>query len=244
MFTNMYRFGVEIEVQSMDLDEFKRCFRYPCTDCQILDFQECAMDGIALSCGMRYHIEGCVGCGSDMHNYFHIIRDYGEPPLIEIVTPVLNGCEGFRLLQHVCDCLQRANAKINSRCGLHIHVDAQTMSLNHIISIICEYQKMEDVIDKKMRPERRNSQCKYAKSLREYNFGHIKTFGELLSTIHSRNYKINVQSLTKYGSLEFRQHHGSVCYDEIRSWIFFIMLLCERMDPKWGGNARELLKKT
>lgn len=228
----MYRFGVEIEVCSLDFERFRRIFQYPYTDCMIMDFKECTMEGNIFPNGQKRHIPGCINCKSDNHVYFHIIRDLGDPLLdlgdpllIEIVTPVLKGSIGFKMLHHVCDCLIRANAKIDIRCGLHIHVDASEMSLRQIIAIISEYKKEEDVIDCRMKPERRN-QCKYAKSLREYDFAHIRTLDQLLVMMPDRNCKVNVQSLRKYGTLEFRQHHGSVCYDEIRSWIFFIMSLC------------------
>lgn len=225
----------------MDLEAFKRYFHCPYTDCLITSFEECTIEGYVFPNGQKRHIPGCIGCKSDMQNYFHIIRDYGDPLLIEIVTPVLEGSKDFRLLHHVCDCLLCANAKTDNRCGLHIHVDANLMSLNQIISIVSEYQKLEDVIDRRMTPARRGKQCKYAKGLGEYDFEHINTLEQLLSLMSDRNSKVNVQSLRKYGTLEFRQHHGSVCYDEIRSWIFFIMSLCERM-ADGGDNTRKLLK--
>lgn len=209
----------------MDIVKFKRIFHYPCTDCFIMDFNECSCEGTDMGLGGKKHIKGCIGCKSDMSEYFHIIRDY--PSLFEIVTPVLYGCEGFRSLRHVCDCLQRANATIDNRCGLHIHIDAKTMTFDHIISIIREYQKLEDIIDSKMSPERRNNQCEYAKSLRELDFEGINNLDELFAIMPDKNYKVNIKSLKKYGTLEFRHHHGSVDYYEIRSWLFFVMLLCD-----------------
>lgn len=213
----------------MDLEAFKRDFHYPYTDCLITDFKDCSLEGYVFPNGQKRHIPGCIGCKSDMKDYFHIIRDCGDPPLIEIVTPVLEGGKGFRLLHHVCDSLICANAKTDSRCGLHIHVDANTMSLSQILSIISEYQRLEDDIDRRMVPARRGNQCKFAKGLGEYDFEHVNSLDKLLSLMSDRNRKVNVQSLRKYGTLEFRQHHGSICYDEIRSWLFFIMSLCEKM---------------
>lgn len=230
----MYRFGVEIEILSLDKDEFKKVFLYPLTDCQILDFNECACEGKELPNGKKYHIEGCVGCGADMGEYFHLIRDYGEPPLIELVTPVLEGDEGFRVLHHTCDCLQRAGARADSTCGLHIHIDASGMTINQIVSILREYQRLESYIDLRVHTDRRGNQCKFARTLKGKDYEHITSLDELLSIMPEKNYKVNVKSLRKYGTIEFRQHQGTINFEEIRSWIIFIMLLCKRKDPIWG----------
>src|SRR5262249_47486717 len=54
------------------------------------------------------------------------INDY-TMMAVEIVSPVLRGIEGLRQVEKVAEILTAAGAKVNSTCGVHVHVGAQSI---------------------------------------------------------------------------------------------------------------------
>jgi len=54
------------------------------------------------------------------------INDY-TMMAVEIVSPVLRGIEGLRQVAKVAEVLTNAGAKVNSTCGVHVHVGAQSI---------------------------------------------------------------------------------------------------------------------
>ena len=66
---------------------------------------------------------------------------------LEIVSPILQGEDGLEQINMVCSALQRAGAKIDKRCGLHVHMDVSDFSLPHFKNLFKYWVKFEDVFE-------------------------------------------------------------------------------------------------
>lgn len=67
----------------------------------------------------------------------------------EVVTPVLCGEADILMLQEVVRVLRRAGARVDEKCGLHVHVGASGLTrVKHFQNLVRLMAKYEDVLDK------------------------------------------------------------------------------------------------
>jgi Putative amidoligase enzyme. len=55
----------------------------------------------------------------------------------ELVSPPLKGEEGFRQLKIACEVLNELGAKVDKRCGLHVHHDANDFTVDTFKRVLC-----------------------------------------------------------------------------------------------------------
>lgn len=178
-----------------------------------------------------------------------IVPDGSVPDGFEVVSPVLEGQAGLDAACAAINALKAAGAKANRACGMHVHVDAQGLDVNDLRSIVSRYAKFEEEIDAFMPPSRRGDGNIYCHTLR--NFASSNAFRtatnvqELARAQNSRYYKVNLQSLHRHGTIEFRQHNGIVDADRAINWIKMldafigesVRLARETTEPETVQNA-------
>lgn len=126
----------------------------------------------------------------------------------EIVSPILSGSEGLAEINKMCMILNDLGFTVNVSCGLHVHHNARDLSLQQRTQVFELYRKKETLIDTIVSPSRRENNNRYCRSL---------VGGRGLPD--SRYYKVNPMSYSKYGTIEFRQHQGTINYQKISNWI-------------------------
>jgi hypothetical protein len=112
--------------------------------------------------------------------------------------------------------------KYNWRTSLHVHHDCTKLTIKEIGSIVLTYLVFEKIlIDYCDSSRQDNIFCApiYAvDQVQEY----LKVFlkiGELHLGEEQKYSALNVGALRKFGSLEFRMHHGTHSFDEIIQWL-------------------------
>ncbi|MCL5991549.1 MAG: amidoligase family protein [Bacteroidetes bacterium] len=158
----------------------------------------------------------------------------------ELVSPKLRGKAGLRQLKTVCLILKGMETKVNKSCGLHIHFDAAEFDIKTWKRLYKNYAKLELHIDSFMAPSRRGSINQFCKSLRVANFEnkiddvsnleYMETGLRMIETKitgGNRYFKLNSQSYWRHKSVEFRQHAGTVQFEKIQNWIYFLARLIE-----------------
>lgn len=189
-----------------------------------------------------------IGIQTEVQSYGHdtsalwkivIDSSIGGDESFELVSPILRGEEGLKELKKVCNVLKLAKAKINRSCGLHIHFDARNLQINDWKNIYKNYISLEEEIDSIMPMSRRDSTNTYCKSLlyriqtKEQAFSIIdscNTVNEISRKItgNDRYYKINAESFTRHGTVEFRQHSGTIEFDKINNWVKICSALIDK----------------
>jgi len=150
----------------------------------------------------------------------------------EVVSPILEGEDGFAQLKKVCEVLNRAGAGVNKSCGIHVHIDAAGLTKDWVWNVVDRYFRYVETIDSFMPASRRKSNNKYCKDMRKYNIDELKnatTIQEMAGMVevlhrysdHRRYRKVNLQAYLRHGTIEFRQHSGSLNYTKISNWIKF-----------------------
>lgn len=159
---------------------------------------------------------------------------------IEVVSPRLSGDQGIADLKKVCEVLHSAGMKIKKSCGLHVHVDANDLSRKSIASVTATYARYEKFFDA-IQPEsrRHNGMCKSiaAKvltnddySARQFAINPFQRF------VGDRYHKVNLEAYSRHGTIEFRQHSGTVESGKIVPWVYFLINFVE-VTKSWMVNV-------
>lgn len=197
------------------------------------------MEMIGITADMAQNAIRNAGIAVEAESYNHttkpwwkIVQDSslrdneGRPTRIacEVVSPVLDSeIDGFEQIEKVCNAVLNAGAKVNKSCGLHVHLDAREMSLETVKNIYRRYNKFETQIDSFMPESRRaNFFCKSAKNLSR-KIEMATSIEGLAYAIEDRYLKVNVQSYLRHGTVEFRQHSGTVEGKKVTMWVKFLM---------------------
>jgi hypothetical protein len=119
--------------------------------------------------------------------------------------------------------LKEMKAKVNSSCGLHVHLDMRNRDPNVCFARLLTHQ---DMLFKLVKKNRRNNP--YCQSVppdttvdQEYGGHHAA---------------INSSALSEHNTLEIRLHHGTVNTREIYRWIKLLTTIVEGKKPGWFLN--------
>jgi len=162
---------------------------------------------------------------------------------IECVSPVLNGKKGIVDIKKAIRSLVGAGASINKSVGYHAHFGIAGLSIEHLRNLLYNYRGFEPIIDTIMLENRRgavnsSSESQWAKSLYR-RFSNENDFWQLLEGCQSvsdiqyqvfgndRYQKTNLMAYSRYGTIEFRQHGGTLEEDTIIYWLYWLHFLIQ-----------------
>lgn len=191
----------------------------------------------------------------------------------EVVSPILRGEEGVAEVKKVCAALATVNAKVNKTCGLHVHFGIRDLTHEQIKKVCKRWVRDEKYIDLVMPASRRGNNNEYCRSNApspddvpnrwssrrrpttvEEMFEAIsrtRTFSQLQDLLcpsvsrGARFHKMNLLAFVEHGTIEFRQHSGTVDGDKISYWVEFLdSLIAEALALRTVRNwtrAQEIL---
>lgn len=114
----------------------------------------------------------------------------------------------------------------NQRCSTHVHIDGRDMTVNHLKAMVFVYGMVERMLYDNVAPEREDSF--YCTPL--YNSTkHRRIVGKALDDLDFCNCPkysgLNLRTLHKYGSLEFRMYEGLTGSKDLSRWVKLLMRL-------------------
>ena len=153
----------------------------------------------------------------------------------ELVSPVLKGRDGLNQLKLAAEALAEAGAKVDRRCGLHVHHDINDLNAKQVANIYALYIKLEKTIDSFVPKSRRADNNEYCRSLFRHSnqqsvldqLKTVKTMKDINDIFRTRYIKLNLQSYVKYGTIEFRQHSGTIEFEKMYNWILLTQQMVE-----------------
>jgi Putative amidoligase enzyme len=183
-----------------------------------------------------------VGITASWEGYTHavmadwkIVRDgsvtgtgTGQGNGIELVSPILKGEQGLQDLAKALDALHSAGAKVNTTCGIHVHVDTNGMNGMQRKNFFNSYVLNQDIFDSLVSKSRRNNRnytCRYGSSERA-DYANALESGDV--NRYNRYRTVNITSYAKYGTLEFRQHQGSLSGKKVVAWVKLLLALASK----------------
>ena len=218
-----YTFGIEIETSGVSISQVKTEFTR----------------------------RGIIGC--------KVVLDQTPTVDAEIVTPVYANSQVAREhLTTICDALASIGARVNSKCGLHVHIGNAPLNENVTPSqftgtsiaysertsryhtdhtdpfdavivkdIMVRYTRMQTSRNgiNAMLPESRRSN-RMCQALNLNSVEAANTIRELTSATYGKFSSINLQTWSN-GTIEFRQHSGTIEADKIWAWVQFLLNLVD-----------------
>lgn len=152
---------------------------------------------------------------------------------VEFVSPICR-YEDIGTIQEIIRKLRTAGAKVNSSCGIHIHIDASPHDVKTLRNIVNIMAAKEDLLYKTLKVDvHREHYCAKADTrfLDELNakrpssmsdFEHIWYNGRSGRNYHydeSRYRGLNLHSVFSKGTIEFRLFNSTLHAGEIKSYI-------------------------
>lgn len=168
----------------------------------------------------------------------------------ELVSPILSGPEGLAAVRTAMDALNAAGGKVNKSTGLHVHIGAADFTVGEFRNIAKNYVLFEDFFDAIMPPSRRGSANVFVKSNRNSMGGGydnpaafravemlnacatiddvIRVTNPAVQWGNDRYHKLNLAAFWVHGTIEFRQHSGTMESAKVINWIELLMQFVNR----------------
>jgi hypothetical protein len=224
------RKGLDVSVRKVKIDESRTYgvefeFAAPC------DMDEMAEE-------LSY---AGVTCYSEDYNhdtvsYWKIVEDgsvyedwqHDNDYPMELVSPPLRGRAGLAEVARVLAVLNRLGCSVNRSCGLHVHHDARDLDLTSMKVLTKAYIKLEDVLDSLVAEDRRGDCHTYCSGLRWSGASVSELFARVDAAYDVRSLyriwdtrfvKLNLDALRVHGTVEFRQHEGTLDEADVLAWI-------------------------
>jgi hypothetical protein len=202
-----------------------------------------------------------IACGVEGYN--HVTRSTWKivpdgslmgSQSFELVSPPLKGQAGLAQVKTVCRVLGECGAKVNKSCGLHVHHDANDLTLKDWKNFVKYYVKYEKTLDSLMPVSRRDNNNTFCASLLRNEtiaerFAAIDQATDLhgLTSIvcgQSRYYKLNLMAYWRHGTVEVRHHSGTTEYEKIAAWVSLTQGLLERSVKNTKGPQQKASSMT
>lgn len=158
---------------------------------------------------------------------------------VEFVSPICK-YEDIETIQELIRKLRSAGAKVNSSCGIHIHIDASPHDVKTLRNIVNIMAAKEDLLYKSLKVDvHREHYCAKADTrfLDELNAKRPTSMDTLESIWYNgrsgRNYHydesryhgLNLHSVFSKGTIEFRLFNSTLHAGEIKSYIQLCMAI-------------------
>jgi hypothetical protein len=150
-------------------------------------------------------------------------KQYGAKGIFEI----------FRVLKTIAD-----NSKITKNCGFHIHVDFYKAPKQVVFEMLRVWNKIEPIFNFLVPDSRiNNTYCKAFSVGREDATYYKRIINEERYGSVDRYKSINIVSLARYGTIEFRKPAGTTNPEKAVAQILFFLKLVEKV--KRGATAEQ-----
>jgi hypothetical protein len=152
------------------------------------------------------------------------VNENGSAIGLELVSPILQQDERCKEQVHKAfRALNTEGAIVDATCGIHIHHDARHLGAEEIAETVAHYAMFQPVINQLVHPYRVQNQNYYGQPMhgpREW-WQRVRDAGpEIIrrSGYFERYNAVNLTSLRGHGTIEFRQHHGSLDASAVLDW--------------------------
>jgi hypothetical protein len=156
----------------------------------------------------------------------------------EFVTKPLHSNEFFKHIDDLTTVLNAHESKVNSTCGLHMHIDAKDFNAKNLRNALNFYKRYEKTLDCLVSPSRRGRGARYCTTTENLpntlvNGANTNT-GANISFQGSNNgesikyHKLNLRNYHSSGTIEFRHFNSTLDFSKIVGWCS----LCDMITSK------------
>ena len=182
------------------------------------------------------------------------IVEVGRGQQCELVTPILNYAD-METLQEVIRSLRRSGAKVNSSCGIHIHVDGANHTEKSLKNLLLTFRAKEDLLFRAVGTddEREYRYCtkisemdanafkKASGTIKDTWYKTYQDFGDERCHYHASRYPaLNLHSYWYRGTVEFRFFNSTLHAGEVRAYISLCLAMSAQAINSTRASAKVL----
>ena len=172
-----------------------------------------------------------AGVRTVVENYNHRTRSHWK--LIsdgssdrELVSPILRGEDGLRQVRAAMRVLRNLGCRVTNSEGMHVHVGARQFTATAIANIVEMYYANDTLIYSLVAPSRHSTY--YCQPHTSSERDAIRSQADYGSVYNSgggdRRYRhVNLDAYSAHGTVEFRQHQGSLNGTKATAWIRMLL---------------------
>lgn len=185
---------------------------------------------------------------ANANNIWKIVRDGSVARGWEVVSPILHGESGFEQIRAVTFALNEIGCTVNRDTGMHVHHGMNGLSPKQVGQVFGTYAAFQQLLDFAVSPSRRrggrNSMWAVGVPTAVTNDGDDKwndvhTMRQALNKLNatkgdSRYSAVNHDSFNPnsptgqcHGTIEFRQHQGTINADKVITWVLITQAIIE-----------------
>lgn len=167
----------------------------------------------------------------------------------EMVSPPLRGEDGIDEVRQVCRWLREHGATVNASCGLHVHHEAADLGAEGIVRVAEIYTAHQSLVNWLVSDSRRGGprSSNYALQMSESRMAQIRRMSTSSRAQGPTRYlAVNVDAYMRHGTVEIRQHQGTLNAQKIEAWIRLGQGFCDAAAERTRVNEsglRGLLRK-
>jgi len=140
----------------------------------------------------------------------------------ELVSPPLRGADGESQVRKAAESLTAAGMRVSRACGLHVHHDVNDLDLDTFKRLYRGWAANQRSIDQLVAASRRGGQ--WAAPIRAHEVQRVEETTRLegLRSLYIDRYRaLNIACYGRHGTVEVRQHQGTLNANKIIGWIRF-----------------------
>jgi hypothetical protein len=200
--------------------------------------------------GIEIEVEAFDKLPREVNEYWDVLTDgslRGEAKEYVFKKP-LSKPVTFKQVKILYELLQN-NVKDSMRAGVHVHINCQKLTLTQLFTFMAAYYCLEDLITEEAGEERQGNLFCLRMSDADYiNTGILGCLMQRSITadsgiFHNENLRysaMNLVSLSKFGSLEFRALRTPTTAEKVIDWVDMLFTLKENSVANFA-NPIELL---
>jgi hypothetical protein len=174
----------------------------------------------------------------------------------EVVSPILKGFEGREQIKAVCKALNELGCTVSMQTGMHVHHDARGLTAKQVGGIFGAYSAFQTLLNYGVSQSRRGREYGGYNGIADWGIvtnngtdtfdrgyqnnitaNSVFTGPRDGSFIGALNRKVGLRretsisigsSLARHGTIEFRQHQGTINATKIWTWVLITQSIIER----------------
>lgn len=166
-----------------------------------------------------------------------VVTDGSVTGGFELVSPILRGQQGLDEMTLALNALVNAGGRVDTQCGFHVHVGMNGVNGTGLYNILNFYAANQNLMSSLVSRSRRQHSG-YAVPLpteervrsRWGGLNHTtnrQLRGFCNGFTHDRYWAVNVAAFARHGTIEFRQHQGTLNAKKATEWVRLMLAMTE-----------------
>lgn len=202
---------------------------------------------------LHYHSDRCDCCGQRFGTaHWRVMRDGSVTRGDiggEVVSPILVFPRDAAVLKAVLEAMRGVGAGVNTTTGLHVHhgVRGYLTQVDEFRALVGNFVNAQRTMDNLVSASRRqNGYCEPMGSFDVATAQHWTTLRDVRALV-SRYRSLNLEPFARLGTVEFRQHQGTLNFSKIMAWVELgqaMIRAAKQGVALTGGGSVEVLTAT